>query len=288
MDLSGISQIIVNAISIGAIYALLALGLTLLYGIMDILFFAHGSMYMFGAYAAYYLCTVLKISYFIALPLGILIIALIGVIIEKGLILPIRSDHTAILFLAIGLNWFFESLGFSIFGLRPKPVDSVFAGKLNFAGAVISTERVAVVLIGLAAVVGLYLFLMKTRWGLGMRAFAEDAEAAELQGISNNTVCSLGFFIGCGLAALAGFLVAPIFIITPTMGSHAVLIALLVIGLGGLGSIPGALAAAFIIGGIESFGTSYLGGDITWGLIFIFVVLFLIIRPTGIWGEERE
>ena len=152
----------------------------------------------------------------------------------------------------------------------------------------ISSERAVVVLISLLAVVGLYLFLMKSRWGLGMRAFAEDPETAELQGISNDAVCSMGFFIGCGLAALAGLLVAPIFILTPTMGSHAVLISLLVIGLGGLGSIPGALISAFIIGIIESFGGSYIGADITWGLIFIFVVVFLMFRPTGLMGEERE
>jgi branched-chain amino acid transport system permease protein len=129
---------------------------------------------------------------------------------------------------------------------------------------------------------------MKTRLGLGMRAFAEDADTAELQGISNDTVCSLGFLIGCGLAALAGLLVAPIFILTPTMGSHAVLISLLVIGLGGLGSILGALLSAFIIGIIESFGTFYLGADVTWGIIFIFVIIFLVIRPTGLMGVERS
>jgi branched-chain amino acid transport system permease protein len=288
MEVSELSQIIVNSISIGAIYALLALGLTLLFGIMDILFFAHGAMYMLGAYAAYYLCNKLGLNYFLAIPIGIAIIAVLGVIMEKGLFRPIRKDHVAIIFLAIGLNWFLESTGFIVFGLRPKPVDSVFQGQLHVLGASISWERAVVVIIGLLAVVGLYFFLMKTRWGLGMRAFAEDPMAAELQGISNDTVCSLGFFIGCGVAALAGFLVAPIFILTPTMGSHAVLISLLVIGLGGLGSIPGALISAFIIGIIESFGTSYLGADVTWGLIFIFVVVFLVIRPTGLMGVVRE
>ena len=288
MEVSDLSQIIVNAISIGAIYALLALGLTLLFGIMDILFFAHGAMYMLGAYAAFYLCNKLGLNYFLAIPLGITIIGLLGVLIEKGLFRPIRKDHVAIIFLAIGLNWFLESAGFIIFGLRPKPVASVFEGQAHFLGAIISWERAVVVIIGLLAVLGLYFFLMKTRWGLGMRAFAEDPVAAELQGISNDTVCSFGFLIGCGLAALAGLLVAPIFVLTPTMGSHAVLISLLVIGLGGLGSIPGALMSAFIIGIIESFGTSYLGADITWGLIFIFVVMFLIIRPTGLMGIVRE
>lgn len=288
MEVSELIQIIVNAISIGAIYALLALGLTLLFGIMDILFFAHGAMYMLGAYAAFYLCNKLGLNYFLAIPLGIAIIGLLGVLIEKGLFRPIRKDHVAIIFLAIGLNWFLESAGFIVFGLRPKPVASVFKGQAHFFGAIISWERAVVVIIGLLAVAGLYFFLIKTRLGLGMRAFAEDPVAAELQGISNDTVCSLGFLIGCGLAALAGLLVAPIFVLTPTMGSHAVLISLLVIGLGGLGSIPGALMSAFIIGIIESFGTTYLGADITWGLIFIFVVIFLIIRPTGLMGIVRE
>lgn len=288
IEVSELSQIVFNSISIGAIYALLALGLTLLFGIMDILFFAHGAMYMLGAYAAYYLCTKLGINYFLTIPMGIAIIGLLGVVMEKGLFRPIRKDHIAIIFLAIGLNWFLESTGFIVFGLRPKPVASVFLGQLRFFGASISWERAVVVIVGLLAVLGLYIFLMKTRWGLGMRAFAEDPVAAELQGISNDTVCSLGFLIGCGLAALAGLLVAPIFIITPTMGSHAVLVSLLVIGLGGLGSIPGALISAFVIGIIESFGTSYLGADITWGMIFIFVVILLVIKPTGLLGVVRE
>jgi branched-chain amino acid transport system permease protein len=283
-----LTQILVNAISIGSIYALLALGLTLLFSIMDILFFAHGAMYMFGAYAAYYFCMALGLNYFLAIPLTIIVIGVLGVLIERGLLRPIRTQHVAILFLSLGLNSFFESLGFTLFGLKPKNICTVFSGRMDCLGAVVSGERFAVVLITLAAVIGLYLFLTHTRFGLGMRAFAEDPEAAELQGIDSDTVCSLGFLIGCGLAALAGLLVAPIFILTPTMGSHAVLIALLTIGLGGLGSIPGALIAAFIIGLIESFGTSFFGADITWGLIFIFVVIFLIIRPTGIMGVQRE
>jgi branched-chain amino acid transport system permease protein len=281
-------QIIVNAVSIGAIYALLALGLTLLFSVMDILFFAHGAMYMFGAYATYYLCNALGLNYLLAMPITIAGIGLFGTLIERGLLRPIRNQHVAILFLALGLNSFFESLGLMLFGLKPKNIGTVFPGQLHIGGAILSWELFAVVIIALIAVLCLYLFLTYSRLGLGMRAFADDPETAELQGISNDTVCSLGFFIGCGLAALAGLLVAPIFILTPTMGSHAVLIALLTIGLGGLGSIPGALVAAFVIGILESFGTSFLGADITWGLIFIIVVVFLAARPTGIMGVERE
>ncbi len=137
---SELIQVIVNAVSIGAVYALLALGLTLLFGIMDILFFAHGAMYMLGAYSAYYLSTRLGLNYFLAIPLGIAIIGLLGVVVEKGLFRPIRNDHVAVIFLAIGLNWFLESAGFVVFGLRPKPVASVFKGQVQFGGATISLE----------------------------------------------------------------------------------------------------------------------------------------------------
>jgi branched-chain amino acid transport system permease protein len=287
MDIAHVSQIILNAISAGAIYALMALGLTLLFGIMDILFFTHGAMYMFGAYAAFYLGSRLGLNYFIVVPIAMMIIGLIGVGIEKGFIRPIRTDHTAILFMAIGLNWFFETMGFFVFGVRPKSVPTVFPGKISILGANISWERLVVILISILAVTCLHLFLTRTRWGLGIRAFAEDPVAAELQGISADSICSLGFLIGCGLAALAGLLVAPLFYITPVMGSHAVLMGLIIIGLGGLGSIPGALIGSMIVGTIESLGSSYLGGHITHGLIFIFVVVFLTIRPTGLMGVQR-
>ena len=163
----------------------------------------------------------------------------------------------------------------------------VFEGKVEFLGASLTWERISVVIIGLTAVLILHLFLTRTRWGLGMRAFSEDPEAAELQGISNDFVCSLGFFIGSGLAALAGILVGSLFIITPTMGEHAVLTGMLIIALGGLGSIPGALLAALILGFIESFAGTYVGADYTWGPMFIFCFIFLIIRPTGIMGVDR-
>mgnify|MGYP001305832027 CR=1 FL=1 len=287
MDTNVTVQIIINAITLGSVYALMALGLTLLYGVMDILFFAHGAMYMLGAYSTFYLCEIFGLNYFFAVPIGVAIIGLFGVLIEKGLFRRIRSDHVSVIFLAIALNWFLESLGHIIFGLKPKSVSSVFTGQINIFGGIISWERVALIFISLIAVGGLYLFLMKTRYGLGMRAYAEDPATAELQGISNDTVCSLGFLIGCGLAALGGILVAPIFVIKPVMGSHAVMMALLVIGFGGLGSIPGALIAALIIGFLESFGTFYFGSDIAWGFIFIIIVIFLTIRPTGLIGVER-
>ena len=287
MTLGVLTQTTLNGLTIGAIYALLALGLTLLFGIMDILFFAHGALYMFGAYSAYYLVVKLGINYFLAALITIGVIGLLGAIIERAVIRPVRGEEMVVFFVAISLNWFLESSGFALFGIKPKCIQPIFHGKVAFWGASLSWERIAVVLVGLAAILALYLFLTRTKWGLGMQAFSEDPEAAELQGISNDFICRLGFFIGAGLAALGGLLVASLYIITPTMGDHPLLIGMLIIALGGLGSIPGALIAALILGFIESFGATFLGASYTWGPMFIFCFIFLIIRPTGIMGVER-
>ena len=193
MALDVIIQTTLNGLTLGAIYALLALGLTLLFSIMDILFFAHGALYMFGAYAAYYLVVKFGGNYILAVLISVAAVGFLGVIFEKILIKPVRGQAMPVFFVAISLNWFLENSGFAMFGIKPRSIPQVFEGKVEFLGASLTWERIAVVLIGLAAVLILHLFLTRTRWGLGMRAFSEDPEAAELQGISNDLVCSLGF-----------------------------------------------------------------------------------------------
>jgi len=286
MDSGVVIQTIVNGLTIGAVYALLALGLTLLFGIMEILFFAHGAMFMFAAYLTYYCVVGFGLNYLLAGLAAIVVLGLVGVAIEKVLFRPIRGKMMTVFFVAISLNWFLESVGLISFGVKGKRIPTIFEGSLEFLGASVTWERLAVVIIGLAVIAALHLFLTRTKWGLQMRAFAEDPETAELQGISQDFVCTLGFFIGCGLAALAGFLVAPVFIIAPTMGGHVVLNGMLIIAIGGLGSIPGALLAAFVIGFIESFGATFIGAQFTWGPVFIFAFAFLLIRPPGFLGEK--
>jgi len=286
MDSGVIIQAVVNGLTIGAVYALLALGLTLLFGIMEILFFAHGAMFMFAAYLTYYCVVGFGLNYLLAGLAAIVVLGLAGVAVEKVLFRPIRGKMMTVFFVAISLNWFLESVGLISFGVKGKRIPTIFEGSLEFLGASVTWERLAVVIIGLAIIAALHLFLTRTKWGLQMRAFAEDPETAELQGISQDFVCTLGFFIGCGLAALAGFLVAPVFIIAPTMGGHVVLNGMLIIALGGLGSIPGALLAAFVIGFIESFGATFIGPQFTWGPVFIFAFAFLLFRPTGFLGEK--
>jgi branched-chain amino acid transport system permease protein len=280
-------QAMVNGLSIGAIYALLALGLTLLFSIMGVLFFAHGAIYMLGAYIAYYACVRFGLNYFAAIGVALVVPALLGVAIEKGLFRPVRGTLFPPFFIAIGLNWFLENTGFAIFGTRLKSIPTIVPGALRLWGVIITWERLILVLLGLLTVLALQLFLTHTKWGLAMRAFVQDPEAAALQGMSGDSVSSLAFMIGCILAALAGALIAPVYVLSPTMGEHTVLTGMLIISLGGLGSIPGALIAAFVIGLIESFGAMLLGTEFTWAVVFLFVAIFLIVRPAGIMGEHH-
>lgn len=280
-------QSLINGLNVGALLALLALGLTLLFSVMDMLFFAHGALYMFGAFTTYYLCVKFGLNYLLSGIIAIVVIACLGILMERGIFRRIRGQFIPVFLVAIGLNWFLESTGYALFGIKVKSIPTVFPGSIDFLGATITWEKLVVVIVGLAAVVALHFFLTRTKWGMAMRAFVEDPEAAELQGIRSDTVCRLVFAIGCSLAGLAGFLVAPLLLLSPTMGGSAILNSFLIIALGGLGSIPGALIAAFTIGIIQSFSTTFLGAEFSWGIVFLFVVVFLIIRPRGIMGVER-
>jgi branched-chain amino acid transport system permease protein len=285
MEIAG--QALVNGLSLGAIYALLALGLTLLFSIMGVLFFAHGAIYMLGAYITYYACVRAGINYVLSIAIALAATAILGLAIEKGLFRKVRGGVFPPFFIAIGLNWFLESTGYALFGVKMKSIPTVLPGAVQVFGVILTWERLALVAVGVVAVTALHLFLSRTRQGLAMRAFVEDPEAAALQGMSGDTVSSLAFMIGCALAALAGAAVAPVYVLSPTMGEHTVLTGMLIISLGGLGSIPGALVAALIIGLIESFGAMLFGTEFTWGLVFLFVAIFLTIRPAGIMGEHH-
>jgi branched-chain amino acid transport system permease protein len=280
-------QTIVNAAVLSMLYTLLALGLTLFQGVMNIMFFPHGSMYMIGAFSIYYLSVVFGLNYFLAGIIVIIAVALFGMLLERGIYRPINFDVNRTFFLGVGVQWFLESSGYLVFGLQPRGVPTVFKGTIDFFGAVLTWQRLAVILISIIAVGLLQLFLTRSRLGLGMRCYVEDVDAAALQGIKPNTITTMTFIIGVGLAALAGVLVAPMFDIQASMGGPVVFNAFLIIGLGGLGSIPGAVLASVIIGFLNSFGATYIGPELTGGLVFAIIVIFLMIRPRGLMGVNR-
>src|SRR5437867_3011085 len=221
-------QSAIIGVSIGSIYILMALGLTLMFGMMHIINFAHGAVYMLGAFAIYYVYFQWGAPYFAAFVLAMLLLGAFGYLVERSIYRPIKG------------------------GVEPTLVPPVFSGTRNVLGVMISVERLMIIPIAGALVVGLYLFINKTRMGAAMRAIEQDKEAAALQGVNVNVINGLAFAVGFALAAAAGALMAPIFKLDPMMGGQPLLKACIIIILGGLGSMPRAILGGLILGLIDS------------------------------------
>jgi branched-chain amino acid transport system permease protein len=288
MEWSLLAQGGLNGIMLGINYALIALGLTLIFGILGIVNFTHGEMYMLGGYVAYYFFGHCELNFVLTLIISATMVGILGVILEKAIFRPLAARpkiELTSLIAALGLAWVFQMLSVIAFGDLDKHVPSAFKGILRMGGVVITVERLATILIGICLVVILNLFLLKTKTGMAIRAVAQDKEAAALQGISVDRITALAFGIGCGLAATAGALVSPIFGISPSMGSEVILKAFLVVILGGMGSIPGAMLGGLVLGFVESFGCLFFSVPTVMVLTFIIIILILIARPQGLLGH---
>ena len=282
-------QGVLNGVMLGLFYALVALGLSLIFGIMGIVNFAHGEMYMLGGYIAYYLFGIFGLNYFVALIGALLLVGALGVFLEKIIFRPLTARpqvELTSLIAALGLAWVFQMLAVICFGELDKKVPSAFKGILSAAGVVISKERLAAIIIGSFLILMLNLFLRRTKAGNAIRAVAQDKEAAALQGVDVNRISALSFAIGCGLAASTGVLMAPIFVINPSVGSDVILKAFLVVILGGLGSIPGPMLGGLLLGFIESFGCLFFNVPTVNVLSFILILVTLIVRPQGLLGRD--
>jgi len=278
-----------NGVMLGLYYALIALGLSLIFGIMGIVNFAHGEMYMLGGYVAYYLFGTFGLNYFVAMVAALILIGGLGALLEKIIFRPLTVRPQMALtsmIAALGLAWVFQMMAIICFGELDKKVPSVFKGIINIAGAVLSKERLAAIIIGTVLISMLNLFLLRTKAGNAIRAVAQDKEAAALQGVNVNRISALSFSIGCGLAASAGVLMAPIFVVNPSVGSDVILKTFLVVVLGGMGSIPGALLGGLLLGFIESFGCLFFNVPTVSVLSFILILIILLIRPQGLLGRD--
>lgn len=283
-----IFQGIMNGVMLGLFYALIALGLTLIFGIMGIVNFAHGEMYMFGGYVAYFLLGQFGINFFVTLIASIFIVGLIGMLLEKVIFSPLTARpqmELTSLIAAVGLAWVFQMVAVIVFGELDKNVPSSFSGIIRLWGATFTKERLAVIIIGVVLIFSLNLFLLKTKVGRAIRAVAQDKEGAALQGVQVSRISALSFGIGCGLAGAAGVLMSPIFSINPFAGSEVILKAFLVVILGGMGSIPGALLGGLVLGFIESFGCIFFKVPTVSAISFLIVLSILIFRPQGILGR---
>ena len=284
MTFSFFIQVLVNGLMLGLTYVLIASGFSLIYGIMRLLNFAHGEFYTLGAFATYLLCEHLGVHYFTALALSMVIIGFLGVLVYRFFFRPFRDEHDPSLVIALGIAMLIGGLALIIFGEKDKSVAPVFSGVIQVWGATLSKERVAVIVMAIVLMVALTLYIKFSKTGQAMRAVSQDREAAALQGIGVDSTFTLCMGISSALAGAAGALLAPLFYVNPFLGMHAVLKALVVVVIGGLGSIPGAIAGGLLLGFVESFGNTFFG-DITEILGFIIVMIVLLFRPQGLFGH---
>lgn len=277
-------QVLVNGLMLGLTYALIASGFSLIYGIMRLLNFAHGEFYMLGAFATYLLCERLGLNYFSALLLSMVLIALVGVVVYYFFFRPFQDEHDPSLVIALAVAMLIGGLSLLVFGEKDQSVTPVFTGVTRIFGATLSLERIFVIVMAVFLMGSLALFIKFAKIGQAMRAVAQDREAAALQGIGVTSTYLICMAVSSALAGAAGSLLAPLFFVNPFMGMHAVLKALVVVVIGGLGSIPGAIAGGLLLGFVESFGNTFIGGA-TEILGFVIVMLVLLIRPQGLFGH---
>jgi branched-chain amino acid transport system permease protein len=263
----------------------MAMGLTLVFSIMRMINFAHGELYMLGGFAVYFIFNKWGIYYWVAVLIGVLLVSLFGLLLERAIFRPLRGDLLAACLASIGVGIMLQTTALLAFGERDKDVPTVFKGVIEISGIYLSVERLAVVLASAVIAVGLIIFINRFRLGQALQAVAQNPDAAALQGINVNRMNAFGFAMACGLAAAAGGIISPLVYVTPYMGATPVLKAFIVVIMGGLGSIPGAVLAGFVLGFIEQFTLTLLGyvGNV---FGFVIVMLVLMFRPRGFLGRE--
>jgi branched-chain amino acid transport system permease protein len=279
-------QSAIIGLSIGAIYILMALGLTLMFGMMHIINFAHGAIYMLGAFVIYYFFYLWGIPYSLAFFIAMILLGLFGFGVERFIYRTVRGNIEPTLVALLALTTLLQAAGYPVFGPLDKNVPSVFGGNYTIFGTPISAERLMIIPVAAVLVVALYLFINKTKMGAAMRSIEQDKEAAALQGVNVNVVNAVAFAVGFSLAAAAGALMAPIFKLDPMMGEQPLLKAFIIIILGGLGSIPGAILGGLILGFIDSIVATAVGVEPAFLLSFVFIILLLLFKPNGLFGYE--
>lgn len=284
-----LSQLI-NGIQIGSIYALVALGYSLVYGIVKLINFAHGEVIMVGSYAAFFMISKAGLHPVIAVIITIIFCALLGMTIEKLAYKPLRgAARISLLITAIGVSLLLQNLVQLLFTPNPRMFQNLFPGQVNIGDLYISLATVVTIVVSILMMIFLSVLVNRTRMGKAMRAVSEDNEAAQLMGININTTISFTFALGSGLAAVASILYCSSYSqISPTMGSMLGLKAFVAAVLGGIGSIPGAVLGGFLIGIVESFTKAYISSTLADAIVFFILIVVLLIKPAGILGKNTN
>jgi branched-chain amino acid transport system permease protein len=281
-------QTCVNALVASGFYALTAVGLVLIFGVMGIINFAHGELFMAGAYSVWYLYSKSGWPFFLAVLGGFIIVMLIGLLMERGLFRPMRDNPLGGLINSIGVLFILQVLAVKIGGLGlMKHIPPAFPGVVQIVeGVALSKQRLVALIVATVLLLFIWLFLTRTKLGWALRATAQDREAAALQGISINRISILAMGLGAGVAGVAGALMAPLTRVQPYMGHKVIITAFIVTIVGGLGSLSGAILAAVLYAFFHTFVTTYYGGIIATILGLLIMLVFLIIKPTGLMGTQ--
>jgi len=284
-------QIIVNGLYLGAQYALIALGLTLIFSLMNVLNFAHGQMYVLGGFITYTVVAQFELPFIVGLFFSALVLALVGALVEKYLFRPVikksRREESTML-LAAGIAFFLDAVILLLFGEKQRGVPKIIDGVLNWDFIVVMPyDRILIGGLAILMIAAFILFMQYSRAGRAMRALAQDKVAATLMGVAVDRYAMLGFALGAALAGLVGGLLVTITGINLGMGGPASIKAFMMIMIGGAGVISGAIAGGFILGMMESVGLTVLSeyGDIAYLVIFASLMVFLSFRPQGLMGK---
>jgi len=281
-------QQLLNAAQLGAVYSLIALGYTMVYGTIRLINFAHGDIFMVGAFIGFLLATTVNMPLVLMMPLTMLVTALVGVAIERVAYRKLRdANRTSLVITALGVGIFLENFVRMVVGPQTRQIPAQLPDKvLTFgSGLVVTEDKLWIIIISLVLMVILWLFTNKTLMGTAMRAVADNAEVIPLMGINLNRVIAVTFAIGSALAAAGGIFYGQAYSIDPYMGIDLGWKAFIAAVIGGIGSIEGAVLGSFMLAGVEIFTVAYLSSNLKNGIAFGLLILLLLIWPSGIMGK---
>lgn len=281
-----LAQTGLNAIYAASYIALVAVGLVLIFGVMGVINFAHGELFMAGAYVVVALYADLQTPFLLAVAAGLVFVGLLGLLMERTMFRPLRDNPLGGLVASIGFLMILQALAVMGFGVRMEHIPPVTQEVIAFSEKVrLPVARLYVIVASVVLLGALWYFLKRTRFGWALRAAAQDPEAAELQGISITQTARIAMFIGAALAGIAGALTAPIVSVTPFMGHSVIVTAFIVIIVGGVGSLEGAVVASVLYAIVHTFVTTFWDGVIADIVGLMLMLVVLIVRPTGLFGS---
>lgn len=281
-------QQVFNGIMFGSTYAIVALGLTLVMGILNIPNFAHGHLYMLGGYVTYFFFATLGLGFWVSVLCSMIILGMVGVVMERVVYRPLTGQPSINEFIAaIGSLVFLEAFALAVWGPQGLRITNPYPETLHFLGITMTIQRLLVIVAAAALIIGLHFFMKKTLLGTTIEAVAQNREGAMLTGINVNRVSAITFAISTATAAVAASFLSPIFMLSPSMGAILGMKAFIIVILGGMGSIPGAILGGYILGVMEALGGGYISAAYKDVFAFGALILILAIKPTGLFGKKE-